>query len=82
MSVMDHLRSKERREIDMYGCTAETLRYRVEDSLIFKTCGPSMIAMSLMSDAQEEIKFGMKEEARRSLNRAKWIIATYMMERK
>lgn len=82
MSVMDHLRSKERREIDMYGCTEETLRRRIEDSLDFKFVGPAMTAMSLMSDAQEEINYGMKEEARKTINRAKWIIATYMMERK
>ena len=82
MSVMDHLRSKERREIDMYGCTVETMRRRIEASLDFKFVGPAMTAMSLMSNAQEEIEYGMKEEARKSLNQAKWILSTYMMERR
>lgn len=70
------------RELNMYGCTEAALREMIEGSLDFKFVGPAMTAMSLMSNAQEEINYGMKEEARKTINRAKWIIATYMMERK
>ena len=73
--------TKQDRQISMYGCTEEELRASIENSLDFKFVGPAMTAMSLMSNAQEEIEYGMKEEARKTLNLAKWIIATYMMER-
>jgi hypothetical protein len=36
-----------------------------------------MIAMSMLSDAQEEIERGMQERARQTVNRAKWVIHTY-----
>lgn len=73
--------TKSEREISMYGCTEADLRKQIENSLDFKFVGPAMTAMSLMSNAQEEIEYGMKETARQTLNRAKFILATYMMER-
>jgi hypothetical protein len=49
-----------------------------------------MYAMSLMSDCQEMLgsdnggsyDFMIVEDARQTLNRAKWILATYAMEKK
>jgi hypothetical protein len=38
-----------------------------------------MAAASLMSDAQQEIEFGMNEQARQTLNRAKFVLFNYVM---
>ena len=35
---------------------------------------PPMTAISILSDAQEEIERGNKDRARQFINRAKWII--------
>ncbi len=40
--------------------------------------GVPMFLAGLMSDAQECIAHGMDEEARRILNKAKWVIANQM----
>jgi hypothetical protein len=66
------------REIRMYGCTEADLRESVETSFTFKTAGPAMIAAGLMSDAQEEIAMGLGESARKTLNRAKWVLFEYL----
>ena len=72
--------TKEIQQIGMYGCTEENLRESVENSITFKLSGPAMIAAGMMSDAQEEIAYGMNEEARKTLNRAKWVLFTYVMK--
>lgn len=69
------------RELAMYGCTEADLRNSVERSITFKTCGPAMVAASWMSDAQEEIAHGMEESARKTLNRAKWVLFEYLDNR-
>jgi hypothetical protein len=78
MSVATYT-EKQQREVRMYGCTEEELRESVESSLSFKFSGPAMVAMSMMSDAQEEMANGMTEYARRTINCAKWILVTYVM---
>jgi hypothetical protein len=47
-----------------------------------------MIAASMMSDAQEmisteygEVDFDRAEDARQQLNRAKWVLFTYVMDK-
>ena len=77
------------REIGMYGCTETELRESVESSITFKFSGPAMIAASMMSDAQEminteygKVDFNRAEDARQTLNRAKWILFTYVMDQK
>jgi hypothetical protein len=64
----------------MYGCDIEKFRESLENSFTFKFSGPGMCAMSLMSDAQEEMAYGNVESARQTINRAKWIIGEYMMK--
>jgi hypothetical protein len=66
------------RELNMYGCTEADLRESVERSFTFKTAGPAMIVASWMSDAQEEIAMGADESARKTLNRAKWVLFEYL----
>lgn len=75
----------EQKEISCYGCTVAQMREAVEQSLTFRFSGPVMMAMSLMSDAQEhisdeygEVNWMRREDARQALNRAKWILAHYV----
>lgn len=76
------------REVRMYGCTVSQMRAAVEESLTFRFSGPVMYAMSLMSDCQEMLasdnggSYDMMivEDVRQMLNRAKWILATYVMD--
>jgi hypothetical protein len=87
----------EKREVRMYGCTVADMREAVEQSLTFRFSGPAMMAASLMSDCQEMLTHGngqiglsgapeidtmVSEDVRQCLNRAKWILFTYVMEAK
>ena len=82
VNVNDVLRltDAEKRQVRMFGCTTAQMREAVEESLSFRFSGPAMYAMSLMSDAQEEIARGLEEDARQTLNRAKWIVSTYLQK--
>lgn len=81
------LSEQQKREIRMYGCTEAQMREAVEESITFRFSGPGMMAMSMLSDAQEminteygEVDYNRAEDARQIINRAKWIIATYIMK--
>jgi hypothetical protein len=70
----------------MYGCTEAQMKEAVEQSLTFRFSGPAMMAASLMSDCQEMMAYGdvdsmVVEDVRQALNRAKWILFTYVMEK-
>lgn len=69
----------------MYGCTLQDLQELVESSLTFKFVGPAMVVAGMMSDAQEALaadgaQRGTREEVRQMLNRAKWVLSTYVMQ--
>ena len=81
-AIYNELTDVEKRQVRMFGCTEQQMREAVEESFTFRFSGPAMMAMSLMSDAQEEIVRDMSEDARQTLNRAKWILSTYCMENK
>ena len=73
------------REIRMYGCTEAQMREAVESSITFKLSGPAMVAASMMSDAQELMAyekpdFNTIEDQRQLLNRAKFVLFTYIMD--
>lgn len=78
-----------KREVRMYGCTETQMREAVEESLTFRFSGPAMYAMSMMSDCQEmlasdnggQYDFMVVEDVRQMLNRAKWILSTYCMNK-
>jgi len=87
-AIYDRLTEQEKREVRMYGCTEAQMREAVESSITFKFTGPAMIVASMMSDAQEmvnteygEVDFMRAEDARQQLNRAKWVLFTYIMDR-
>ena len=86
-SEYNKLTEQQKREFRMYGCTESQMREAVEQSITYRFSGPAMMAASLMSDAQEminteygEVDFNRAEDARQCLNRAKWILFTYVME--
>lgn len=87
---MRDMTEADRREIRMYGTTVDQMREAVEQSLTFRFSGPAMYAMSLMSDAQEMVAYGpydgdtlanLMEDQRQLLNRAKWILSTYIVDK-
>jgi hypothetical protein len=84
------LTEQEKREVRMYGCTEAQMREAVESSITFKLTGPAMIVASMMSDAQEMVSYGpydsdtlanIMEDQRQLLNRAKFVLFTYIMDR-
>jgi hypothetical protein len=76
--MSNKVNATEIREIRCFGCTVAQMRETIEQSLTFRFSGPAMMAMSLMSDAQEQIG-GQHGDPRQTLNRAKWILSTYCM---
>lgn len=89
MTHYDTLSATEKREIRMYGCTVAEMREAVESTITFKFSGPAMVAMSMMSDCQEMLAnddggsydLMLVEDVRQALNRAKWVLAEYVMEK-
>mgnify|MGYP003342314514 CR=1 FL=1 len=86
-TAFEGLSTREINEVRMYGCTEAQMREAVESSITYRFSGPAMMAASLMSDAQEminteygEVDFNRAEDARQALNRAKWILFTYVMK--
>lgn len=88
MQRYQDLSDTQKREIRMYGCTEAQMREAVEESLTFRFTGPAMYAASLLSDAQEMIahdqdgtfSFMQVEDARQTINRAKWVLFTFVMK--
>ena len=89
--VYNSLTEQERREVRMYGVTEAGMREAVEQSLTYRFSGAAMYVMSMMSDAQEMVAYGpydsdtlanILEDQRQLLNRAKWILSTYVMEQR
>jgi hypothetical protein len=82
------LTTREINEVRMYGCTEAQMREAVESSITFKFSGPARVVASMMSDAQEMVntEYGdvdsmRAEDARQQLNRAKFVLFTYIMDR-
>lgn len=84
-AIYQALTVQEKREIGMYGITEAQMRVAVESSPNFKFSGPAMVAASMMSDAQElmayeQPDFNTIEDQRQLLNRAKWVLFTYILD--
>jgi len=82
------LTTREINEVRMYGCTEAQMREAVESSITFRFSGPAMVVASMMSDAQEmvnteygEVDSMRAEDARQQLNRAKFVLFTYIMDK-
>ena len=68
-------------EKNCYGLTEADIREEYLGSLTAKLCGPEMVAMSILSDAQHMLEFNDKDRARKFMNIAKFILSE-MMEAK
>lgn len=58
-----------------FGCTEHDLRSSIDDAVRYTDY--HMIAMSMMSDAQEAMERKDFEWSRQLLNRAKWVLSNY-----
>ena len=68
-------------ESKCYGMSEADIRDQYMDSLTAKFCGLEMVAMGVLSDAQELISFGHDQaydQARKNINIAKFILAEMM----
>ena len=84
----NRLTEQEKREVRMYGVTEAQMREAVESSITFRLSGPGMMAASILSDVQEminteygEVDSMRAEDARQAINRAKFILFTYFMDK-
>jgi len=64
-------------EVKVYGMTPLALDAMIKRSLYYSMGSLGMLAMSMMSDAQEAMGHGDTEEARQFLNRAKYVLSKY-----
>jgi hypothetical protein len=65
-------------EKNCYGMTEATIREEYMDSITAKFSGLEMVAMSVLSDAQELLTFGHDQaidQARKNMNIAKFILS-------
>ena len=84
--AFEGLTTKEIREVGMYGCTEAQMREAVESGSTFRFSGPAMVVPSMLSDAQEMMAyeqpdFNTIEDQRQLLNRAKFVLMTYIMDK-
>lgn len=69
-------------ELKAFGCLIDDFKASLKNSIDFKLDRPAMVALSLMSDAQEEINLKLYNCASQTLNRAKWILSEYVMDQR
>jgi hypothetical protein len=68
-------------ESKCYGMTESDIREQYMESITAKFSGLEMVAMSVLSDAQELMAMGATEQSRKNINIAKFILSE-MMESK
>ena len=82
----NQLTEQQKREVGMYGCTETQMREAVESGPSFRFSGPAMVVASMLSDAQEMMAyeqpdFNTIEDHRQLINRAKFVLFTYIMDK-
>ena len=71
-------------EKNCYGMSTEDIREEYMNSLTARLSGLEMVAMSVLSDAQELMTFGHEQandQARKNINIAKFILSEMMESR-
>lgn len=68
-------------EQNCYGMSTEDIREEYMQSLTARFSGLEMVAMSVLSDAQELLAMGRNEAARKQMNIAKFILSEMMQAR-
>ena len=69
-------------EINCYGMTEQEIESQIVNSTVAKLSGVWMCAMSILSDAQHMLEMDDKEQARKYINVAKYIIAEKLKDTK
>jgi hypothetical protein len=65
-------------ETNCYGMSQEDIREQYMQSLTARLSGLEMVAMGVLSDAQELLAMDHKEAARKQMNIAKFILSEMM----
>ena len=65
-------------ESKCYGMTQEAIRKEYMEGLTARLSGLEMVCMSILSDSQELLAMGRTDEARKEINRAKFILSEMM----
>ena len=65
-------------EFKCYGMTQEAIRKEYMEGLTARLSGLEMVCMSILSDSQELLAMGRTDEARKEINRAKFILSEMM----
>ena len=65
-------------ESKCYGMTQEAIRKEYMEGLTARLSGLEMVVMSILSDSQELLAMGRTDEARKEINRAKFILSEMM----
>lgn len=68
-------------EKNCYGMTEAEICEAYMNGLTARLSGLEMVVMGILSDAQECTAAGMREEARKQMNIAKFILSEMMIER-
>jgi hypothetical protein len=68
-------------ETKCYGITEQQIREEYMNGFTAKACGLEMVAMGILSDAQEMLAMGNAEVARKYMNIAKFILSEMMEAR-
>jgi len=67
-------------ELQCYGCSEARLKEVFADCITSRMSGHAMVVAGLLSDAQEELEREMNEDARQTLNWAKWVLFKYVVK--
>jgi hypothetical protein len=65
-------------ELNCYGMSQEDIREQYMESITARFTGLEMVAMGVLSDAQELLAMGRNEAARKQMNIAKFILSEMM----
>ena len=65
-------------ETNCYGMSQEDIREQYMNSITARFTGLEMVAMGVLSDAQELLAMGRNEAARKQMNIAKFILSEMM----
>jgi hypothetical protein len=68
-------------ETNCYGMSQADIREQYMQSLTARLSGLEMVAMGVLSDAQELLAMGRNEDARKQMNIAKFILSEMMQAR-
>lgn len=68
-------------EKNCYGMSQDNIRKQYMEGLTARLSGLEMVAMGVLSDAQELMSFGETEQARKAINIAKYILSEMMDSR-